>query len=48
MTTQHLTDSAHVDGPALDARYQAARDADLELSERLGADLIAQQETTSC
>lgn len=39
-STKHLTDSAHVDGLELDARYQAAKQADLELSERLGAELL--------
>lgn len=39
-STLHLTDAAHVDGLALDQRYLDARAADLELSERLGLELL--------
>lgn len=45
MSTRHLTDSAHLDGPALDARHEAARVHDFALSELLGAEiLIAKKE----
>lgn len=42
MTTKHLTDSAHVNGEELEARHALARQADFELSERLGAEMLAE------
>lgn len=39
-STRHCTDASTVDGPALDARYEAARKRDLELSERLGLEIL--------
>jgi len=41
-TTQHLIDFANVDAPELEARNEAARIADLEISERIGRELEAE------